>query len=516
MSLLSLTLTEHKPEKFSCPSWQEEDLDYLDQLDYSANWSSMGCYKTSTGLWLIDRKVGENANVLIVTTKSGKGPFFDAIPRCLGDEWRVFNVGTKKVDEVILDDLRVESDVDELIALLKKHKGRTLVMAHYHVFANKSWMKEVFEEGIASNSFDWDFVLLDEGHRIKSKSVQWARNIKKQSRYARFRHVMTGTGFVNNPSEIWSLLNFLEPKKHTSYVSFRKRFCEEEFWTGYSKVIGIREDQVEAFKQIRRSYGPRRTMQEVHKDIAEPIYHSVGVDLSPPQKRMYNEFKRELRALDEQGYRIDSPNVVSQIQRMRQIVVATPELVDSYYDEVLDRRVQEIRLTEPSSKLDAAMEIIEGLEWDDESRQQVVVFSNFKGPLELLKERLKEQHDKNGRLLRREIPFIHMEQKDSEATRFEKWHELWPQKKHQVFMCTVALGGESINLASAQYCIFLDRSWSPAQNLQAVGRVYRPGQKDVAEIIHIDATGTIDKKVQDNVDEKVGWFRRLFDDEDDN
>lgn len=501
--MATLEFSKDKTEQFFPRDWQQHDLDFLEALDYSANWSSMGCFKTSTGAWLIDRKVGPDANVLIVTTKSGKGPWFDIIPRCLGDEWRVFNVGTKKVDEVILDDLRVESDVDDLITLLKKRKGRTLVMAHYHVFANKSWMKEIFAEGIVANAFEWDFVLLDEAHRIKSKSVQWARNIKKQSRYAKYRHVMTGTGFVNNPAELWSLINFLEPKKHTSYVNFRKKYCEEEFWTGYAKIIGIREEAVDDFIELRKSYGPRRTMQEVHKDIAEPLYHSIPVELSPPQRRMYNEIKRELRALDEQGFRIDSPNVISQIQRMRQISVATPELVDSFFDETLDRQVQVIKLVEPSSKLDAAMEIIEGLEWDAENRQQVVVFSNFKDPLELLKARLNTK----------KIPFIHMEQKDSEATRFEKWHELWPKKDHQVFLCTVALGGESINLASAQYCIFLDRAWSPALNLQAVGRVYRPGQQDVAEIIHIDATKTIDKRVQDNVDTKVGWFRRLFDDE---
>lgn len=514
--MATLEFAKNEIERFFPRDWQQHDLDYLEKLDFSANWSSMGCFKTSTGAWLIDRKVGEDANVLIVTTKSGKGPWFDIIPRSLNtDEWRIFNVGTRKVQEVILDDLRVDSDVDDLIKALIAHKGRVLVMAHYHVFTNKSFMRNVLEEGIASNSFDWDMVLLDEGHRIKSKSVQWSRNIKKQSRYAKFRHIMTGTGFVNNPAELWSLVNFLEPRRWTSYNRFRENFCEEEYWTGYAKIVGIRDDKVEEFRELRREYGPRRTMEEVHSSIAEPIYHSISVDLNPTQRRMYKEIVAELRALDQKGTPIHSPNVVSQLQRLRQIAVATPELVNSYYDEKLQRYVQEVRLVEPSSKLDALMEVIEGLEWDDENKQQIVVFSNFRDPLELLKERLKEQRDKNGRLIRREIPFIHMEQKDSEATRFDKWFNEWPKKDHQVFMCTIALGGESINLSSAQYCVFLDRSWSPAQNLQAVGRVYRPGQTGIAEIINIDADKTVDKRVLDNVTEKVGWFKKLFDDLDD-
>ncbi len=143
----------------------------------------------------------------------------------------------------------------------------------------------------------------------------------------------------------------------------------------------------------------------------------------------------------------------------------------------------------------------------------LIVFSNFKDPLELLKKRLEPQYDKNGKMLRDLIPYIHMEQKDSEQTRFEKWHEQFPRKEHQVFLSTIDLGGESITLSSAQYCVFLDRSWSPAKNLQAVGRIYRPGQSQVAEIIHIDAKNTVDKRVLDNVTTKVGWFKRLFDDE---
>jgi chromodomain-helicase-DNA-binding protein 7 len=469
----------------------------------------MGCFKTSTGAWLIDRKVGNVGNVIIVTTKSGKGPWFDAAPRCLDmDEWRIFNVGTKLVEEVILDDLRIESDVDDLVKALTSRKQKVLLLAHYHTFMNKSFMREVFEAGIASNAFEWDFFGVDEAHRMKDKGTQWTRNIKKQSRYAKSRHLMTGTGFVNNPAEIWSLLNFLEPKKFTSYWKFRRTYCLEENWSGYDKIVGIKSEKIDEFISLRRSLGPRRTMEEVHKDIAEPIYHSIEVDLNPTQRRMYKEIVQELRMLDQQGVPIHSPNVVSQLQRLRQISVATPELVASYFDEKLDRMIQEVRLVEPSSKLDAVMDVIEGLEWDtidspESIRQQMVVFSNFKDPLELLKVRL----DKVG------VSYIHMEQKDSEATRFEKWHDIWPSKQHQIFMCTVALGGESINLSSAQYCVFLDRSWSPAQNLQAVGRVYRPGQTGAVEIIHIDARKTVDKRVMDNVNTKVSWFRRLFDDE---
>lgn len=504
-----LKFQDNRPDEFFPRDWQSLDLSFLDKLDNSANWSSMGTFKTSTGLWLADRKLKQGkGNVLIVTTKSGKGAYFDAIPRCLNHgQWAVFNIGTRKVEEVVLRDLRMEFDIEDLITLLKLRKQRNLVLAHYHCFTNKSQMNEILLAGSQNGQVQWDFILLDEAHKIKNKDVQWGRNLKKMAHANKqekvYRHVMTGTGFVNNPSEVWSLIHFLEPSKYPSYWRFRREYCEEESWSGYDKIVGIKADKVEDFRTMRKSFGPRRTMEEVHSTIAEPIYHTVKVELNTTQRRMYKEIVAELYMLDQQGYPIHAPNVVSQLQRLRQISVATPELVDSYYDPEEDRRIQIVKLVEPSSKLDAVMDLLEGMEWDNEQRQQMVVFSNFKDPLELLKKRF----DKAG------ISFIHMEQKDSEQTRFEKWHEQFPLKEHQVFLSTIDLGGESINLTPAQYCVFLDRSWSPAKNLQAVGRVYRPGQTGTAEIIHIDATNTVDKRVLDNVSTKTGWFKKLFDDD---
>jgi len=197
---------------------------------------------------------------------------------------------------------------------------------------------------------------------------------------------------------------------------------------------------------------------------------------------------------------LHSPTVLSALQRLRQISIATPKVIKDDYDIELERRVIEVELTEPSSKLDAAMEIIEGLEWDDDRKDQVVVFSNFKQPLELLKVRL----EKKG------ISHVHLKASMGEKERYELWHETWPKREHQVFLCTLGVGSESINLSSAHRAIFLDQSWSPAQNKQAIGRVYRPGQENPVQCIYIRANNTVDYKVLGAVNEKHGWFRQVF------
>ena len=52
---------------------------------------------------------------------------------------------------------------------------------------------------------------------------------------------------------------------------------------------------------------------------------------------------------------------------------------------------------------------------------------------------------------------------------------------------------ESVNLQRASQVIFLDRSWNPAQNIQARDRVYRNGQTKPVTVVDIVARNTVDE-----------------------
>jgi SNF2-related domain/Helicase conserved C-terminal domain len=521
--------TERKPllkrrpsGKFKMADFQREDLAFLEELENSANWSEMGSFKTTTAEWLMEMKLKHipNPRVLIVTTKTGKGTYMESLCEVL-PHWDVFNVGTTRT-RMIIGSREAPMDVELPNPLYFRP---VVVLAHYHCFTNRAVEPqrikvagggyELNEDGTFAmktprcNSLlrsHWDMVILDEAHRIKNHDAQWTRNIKKIK--AQFKHIMTGTGFVNNPAEIWSLLNFLYPQSYSSYWRFREHYCMEDDWNGYRKIVGIYPDKEQEFKDLVRRIGVRRTMLECFPHITEPIETVVPVQLNPTQKRMYDDIRDELYTLDQQGVPLHSANVLSALNRLRQIAVATPEVKDDYYDYAKERRIISVTLKEPSSKLDAAMEIIDGLEWDNERKDQVVVFSNFRDPLELLKKRLEKA----------KIPFLHLDASMSDKQRYELWHETWPKKEHQVFLCTLAVGSESINLSSAHRAIFLDQAWSPAQNKQAIGRIYRPGQTGAAQLIYIRAENTVDYRVLDAVTTKSNWFRQVFgitDEEDD-
>lgn len=498
MNAIPITFEEYQKADF-----QVEDLDELVNRQASANWSEMGCYKTTSALWLAQDRFNktrvENPALLIVTSKNGKGTYFDAIPKTLSD-WVFLNVYTQKITKVELGKFEFEIDGREFAELVLGERP-TVVLAHYHCFTNKCQIKDVLY------AITWDMIVLDEAHRIKDRDAQWTRGLKqlKTDPVNGTRHVMTGTGFVNRPDEIWSLLNFTDRAQWSSYWNFRKEYCweEENFVTGYTEIKGIKPEKLEEFRALRMSMGPRRRLREVRPDIQEPIFASITVDLNPVQKKMYQEIQDYLYTLDQKGTPIVSPNVLSQLNRLRQISVATPEKIDEWYDEKQERRVQKIQLVEPSAKLDVVMEILDALEWDDEEKQQIVVFSCFKDPLNLLQTRLEKAN----------IPFLHMKAEMNEATRYKMWHDEFPKKEHRVFLSSLQLGAESINLACAERCVFLDRSWSPKDNMQAIGRIYRPGQTGQAQIIYIDSKNTVDARVLQLNNIKGSWFKDVFEDE---
>jgi len=522
---MSEQITERKPllkrrptGKFKMQPFQEEDLTFLSELDYSANWSEMGAMKTTTAEWLTELKLKHipNPRVLVITTKSGKGTYLESLWEVL-PEWEVFTINHNKT-RIVVGGSPAPFDVKLPDPLFPRP---IVVVAHYHCFTNRACIpaivEEVDERGykrpvmLPDGRFKttepkhmnlllqhWDMVIIDEAHRIKNPDAEWTKNIKKIK--TNYKHAMTGTGFINDPSEVWSIANWLYPATYTSYWKFREKYCLEENFSGYRKVVGINPEHEAEFRDLIRRIGVRRSMLEIFPDIKEPIETVIPVELNATQRKMYNEIRDDLMTMDAAGVPLHSPNVLSMLNRLRQICVATPEIISDEYDPVAERRIIKVKLVESSSKLDAVMELLDGLEWSTENRDQLVIFSSFKDPLELLKVRLDKKN----------IPFLHLHAGMNEQDRYKMWHDTWPKKEHRVFLCTLAVGSESINLTSAHRAVFLDQSWSPKDNTQAIGRIYRPGQENACQLIYIRAEGTVDDRILATNQEKMGWFKQIF------
>ena len=476
--MLAVESPVYTPARF-----QKTDLKRLLNVGaVTANWSEMGCYKTSTCLWHIEQM--EDESCLIVTTLTGKVTFFEMAPHLLPD-YEIIEV-TKDTDP---------RDI--------KPEGKQLWLAHYDLFAflpqtkqekARGYQKQLKPLTKALLKPKWDMTVLDEAQYIKNRKAQRTVILKKVKTH--HKHIMTGTAFANCADEVWSLCNFLAPKGWSSYWDFRKEYIEEEVdERGYRTVVGVKFSAQTALRNDLRRFGPRRTKDEVFKELPSlypPI--SVPVELTPTQRKIYNQMRDGMRAKGLEGLPLKAPTILAQLTRMRQITVGTPKVTRDFYDAKAERRRQEVEIHAPSPKIDALVEIVGDLDG-----AQVVVFSNFVSGVELARAALaKAGH--TTQLLSADMVGRERARAVSD----------FRQGKAQVFLSTIMLGAESITLTTAKSVIFIDRHWNPAKNSQARSRVWRPGQNDRVQVYYLDAKDTIDQVVEETVADKQFTFETIF------
>ncbi|MEB3182839.1 MAG: DEAD/DEAH box helicase, partial [Cyanobacteriota bacterium] len=103
-------------------------------------------------------------------------------------------------------------------ALAKALKGVDLLLTSYGLLQRDSELLE---------SIDWQGVVIDEAQAIKNPSAkqsQAARDLARPAKGSRFRIALTGTPVENRVSELWALMDFLNPRVLGDEPFFRQRY----------------------------------------------------------------------------------------------------------------------------------------------------------------------------------------------------------------------------------------------------------------------------------------------------
>lgn len=342
------------------------------------------------------------------------------------------------------------------------------------------WMRRegtrVYNIETGAGNYFANGVLVHNCHNLQNRKASQTKAIKNLR--ARYRSALTGTPIHNKPDGFWSLLNFLYPDVWRSYWKFFNRYILWVNWTGYKEIIGI-QNEAELMELIEPFYS-RVKKSDVY-DLPDIYYTTIEVELDAKQKRAYKQMKADMLAWvgDHEHEPINAPIAVAQLTRLRQFACAYAEIERK---EVKGELVERVRSSEPSTKLDAAMEIIQGTD------QQVVVFSSFSQLIELLGKRLEKAGIPHGIL----IGSVSRDERERVVNEFQ-------DGKLKVFAGTIKAGGEGIELTAASTLIFLDREWAQSRNEQAIGRLHRYGQKNNIQVIDIVAKDTLDDERNEGI-----------------
>lgn len=372
---------------------------------------------------------------------------------------RVFNLrGTKKQRERVFEWWRREGGV---------------LLAHYEVLRLVEKWPEV------------DLVIVDESHRLASggpghKVPAFYKALKKVK--SKGRLALSGSVITNSPEDFFGALHWLFPDRYKSrWRDWNNRYLSY-VESAFGRVLsGVKEDALDQMKRELAAFLSIRKKQDELPDLPDRIDQTLHVDLTPEQRRVYNEFAANFIASLPDGEIIKSPSVLSQLTKLRQISTG----LDLFGEGLSD-----------SSKIDLAVELVK-----DNLPSKTVVFTWHRATATALAARLEglgiESHVITG-----DVP---------PQDRAEAIKDFQHEAGRPVIVATIKTLGESVTLHSAADVVFVESSWTPTDMEQAADRVYRIGQTRRVTVTRIVARDTVDEwRVVPALENKAAMRRMIL------
>ena len=368
--------------------------------------------------------------------------------------------------------------------------------------AGDAFVKEVCENdvvistyGLAHRDHDqlsavkWHRLALDEAQNIKNSLSK--QSVAVRSLSAVHRLALTGTPVENRLSELWSIVDFLNPGYLGSAAEFRRRFA----------IPIERHHDEERSRQLRELIRPfvlRRLKDDptIIDDLPEKLEMTVYCNLTREQAALYEAVVEQMMS------QIGSTDG---IRRKGLILAAIVRLKQICNHPVQFRSAGAPRpaagpLAHRSGKCDRLVEMLEEVIAEG---HRALVFTQYRRMGEILQTHLHES-------LGKEILFLHggtpRGQRDRLVMQFQSGAEVQrapqPDAAPPILILTLKAGGFGLNLTAANHVFHYDRWWNPAVENQATDRAHRVGQDKRVQVHRFVCLGTLEERIAELLERK--------------
>ncbi|XP_038053766.1 DNA repair and recombination protein RAD54B-like [Patiria miniata] len=382
----------------------------------------------------------------------------------------------------------------------------------------------------------FDLIVCDEGHRLKNTNIKTTSLIS--SLPVQRRILLTGTPVQNDLQEFHSIVEFCNPGVLGSSASFH-RVYEDPITKGNQPQATAEEKTLAATRAAELSrltglFVLRRTQEINNKYLPPKVETVVFCKPSPLQLLLYQKLlgSRVLRGcLTASSQYADSssssphlvcimalkklcnhPGLLHQVcldaaMEQRETSAADEGFVleESLYKDLLplfpDIFTTESLNVEHSGKMKVLADLLHSMH-KDELKEKIVLVSNYTQTLSLLQKLCEQEGYK----------FCRLDGSTPTAKRqeiVEHFNSSYAQET--VFLLSSKAGGVGLNLIGASRLLLYDIDWNPANDLQAMARVWRDGQKKRVHIYRLITTGTIEEKVYQRQISKQGLSGAVVD-----
>ncbi|KAF8450185.1 P-loop containing nucleoside triphosphate hydrolase protein [Terfezia claveryi] len=337
----------------------------------------------------------------------------------------------------------------------------------------------------------WEGLIVDEGQRLKNDDSL----LYKALSGFKIKHkvLLTGTPLQNNPRELFNLLQFIDPK------DMKASRLEEEYGE-------LTKENVPELHALIRPYFLRRTKAQVLTMLPPMAEIIVPVSMTKLTKKLYKSILAKdaglIKAILGRGGSIKSTertklnNILMQLRKC----LCHPFIYsDEIEEKVDDDEISHKNLVEASAKLELLNLMLPELK---ERGHRVLIFSQFLGMLDVVEDFLDGLGMKHTRL-------------DGSVSSMERQKRIdaynAPNSELFAFLLSTRAGGVGINLATADTVIILDPDFNPHQDLQALSRAHRIGQKKKVLVFHLMTRDTAEERIMQLGKKKLSLDHLIID-----
>ncbi|GKT61736.1 lymphoid-specific helicase [Colletotrichum tofieldiae] len=380
----------------------------------------------------------------------------------------------------------------------------------------------VLRERATLAKFQWAFIIIDEGHRMKnfeSKLFQELENFTSATRL-----LITGTPLQNNLRELWALLHFLMPGIFKDWEAFEEWFNFDDLQDeeGTEEFIADRENQ-ELIKKIHVILQPlllRRVKADVAAHLPKKREYILFAPMTKEQTDIYNAIND--KNVDTRAYLENK--VVERLTATIGAPVKT-EVASQRRVNILEQAKKEMsakKLGNPDMQLrlvcNSPHNFFDPWSYEDSppvdesivtssgkmlmldrllpvlfaKGHKVLIFSQFKTQLDILQDYCEL----------RKWNACRLDGSVSQESRRDQIKEFNENPEFKIFLLSTRAGGQGINLASADTVILFDSDWNPQQDLQAQDRCHRIGQNRPVIVYRLATKGTVEEELLLSADAK--------------
>jgi SNF2 family DNA or RNA helicase len=328
----------------------------------------------------------------------------------------------------------------------------------------------------------WHRLVLDEAQKIKNPTA--ASTLAIRSLPAPRRVALTGTPIENHLSELWSIMDVLNPGLLGSATEFRQRFA-----LPIERMGDL--DRSERLRRLIQPFILRRTKSDPHvaAELPEKLEMRVFCNLTQEQAALYQ------RITDEMLTRIDA---AGGIRRRGLILAALTRLKQVCNHPALIARSTLGPLDGRSGKCERLVEMMEEI---IEEGDTALIFTQYRQMGHLLEKILTQR-------LGATLQFLHggtpAAQRDTMVEKFNA-----PGSPIRVFILSLRAGGVGLNLTAANHVFHFDRWWNPAIEQQATDRAHRIGQKRKVQVHKFVCAGTVEERIDHMLQKKLALAERI-------